>query len=385
MCKLVNKDTLISTAMGVINAQYRMLTASSSSSSSSFPSMREAVTYLLACVVVDIKQKNVKLPEAKLVSPLLSTPLVTSMLYMPITSKAAVLRGILGVFPIEAFITSTCDNKPMLHDLVHACGEGLVFKDVAAVTRVYVKAELNNNEETRKDHSHMKDVLRSSIHSTILSMCNHSKPYIQFYGLQILELWLQRVEEYIVAQDFTSGIGFLLERLMDITALLTHHWSHPSKKVSHLVPAVYQRLVDLISFIEMNVITTEAFPTMNSCNTVFDIKGNDHKTDIWNAFIERALSLPIQHRARYQALNMLLPKIGSSRFLKLQPNIIKSLLPFTMKVRDIASSVCNFLTTLLHGIINDQDKKRYESRNFPNRHGAVRKNKEKYTTIDGQL
>ena len=128
------------------------------------------------------------------------------------------------------------------------------------------------------------------------------------------------------------------------------------------------------------MVTCQIYTLNDSSSSGDDI--NHTKKDVWTAFIERALSQPMQHRARYQALNMLLPKIGASRFLKLQPNIIETLLPSTMKVRDIASSVCNFLATLLYGIISDQDQTQHLTANFPNRHGIVRKNKEKYTPTD---
>ena len=299
---------------------------------------------------------------------------------MPITSKAAILRAVLGVFPIHAFTTSRHEVSPILCRLSWACDEGLVFKEVAAEANLQRSMEpyIAIDENTaHKDNSYSKDILLSSIYSIVVSICNHSKPFIQFYGLQILELWLQRVEEYVtVHPNWMNSKSLLLERLMEITSLLTQHWSHPSKKVSHLVPAVYRRLIDLISFIDAQSVVTDGNGSKSG-----NVYG--HKDDVWTAFIEKALSLPLHHRARYQALYTLLPKIGASRFLALQPSIIATLLPSTMKVRDIASSVCNFLTTLLYGIHNDRCEQM--TIKFPNKHGAVRKNKEKYTPIDNEV
>ena len=120
--------------------------------------------------------------------------------------------------------------------------------------------------------------------------------------------------------------------------------------------------------------------------------------DVWTEFISRALLQPAQHRGRYQALNMLLPKIGASRFLDLQPRVIETLFSTHMRSRDICASVSSFLITLVYSLLNEVEGEssgtprkdshfnaglnRFGKPIYPNRHGALKKNKERFRPGD---
>ena len=172
-------------------------------------------------------------------------------------------------------------------------------------------------------------------------------------------------------------------------------------QVNHLVPAVYQRLVDLVHALERGL--GEAALTA-ACGDLRAFSGSlsasSSGDDLWAEFISRALLQPTQHRGRYQALNMLLPKIGASRFLSLQPGIIESLLSTPMRSRDISSSVSSFLATLVYALLKETEAQagagtgagdeclgsaglnKFGKPIYPNRHGAIRKNKEKFRASD---
>jgi len=101
-----------------------------------------------------------------------------------------------------------------------------------------------------------------------------------------------------------------------------------------MVPVVYQRLVDFTKKLEARAVAASAAGS------------SEPKEDVWEKLINDALDLPATHRGRYQALSILLPKVGPERLLKDYNRIISSLVQ-AMKVRDVASAASTFAGNML--------------------------------------
>lgn len=191
-------------------------------------------------------------------------------------------------------------------------------------------------------------LLLGPIISLVTGFMQSTDPLVQVYGLQTLETWLGRVEVDGIGKDDKSNVSglllnegtlvrtFLLKKLYHVSQLLCRSWSHPHKLISHVVPAVFQRLIDLFANIESSMTSKDAINTP------------DYE-DIWCEVLTQTLKLPPEHRGRYQALSALLPKVGARRFLNVQPDIIRSLV-MSMRIRDVSSSVSQFMGSFLTAI-----------------------------------
>ena len=164
---------------------------------------------------------------------------------------------------------------------------------------------------------------------TVYTCMESSSPEVRVYGLQTLESWLGRVdaekltlaatqETQLSAQSGGKGVEGqslrenLLACLVSVSGMLTRAWSHPSKIVSHMVPAVYQRVIDVVSSLDTTMKSRDAVGVPDHC-------------DIWGDFLRHALAQPVEHRGRYQALSVLLPKIGGERLVQLNPYVSRDL------------------------------------------------------------
>lgn len=169
---------------------------------------------------------------------------------------------------------------------------------------------------------------------TIYTCLESSSPVVRVYGLQTMESWLGRVDSeklaMMAAENHTDGrvLGGiqaklirenLVSTLCTVAIMLSRAWSHPFKGVSHMVPTVYQRVIDLVSSVDT---------AMKSRDAV----GLPDHVDIWAVFLSSALAQPVEHRGRYQALSILLPKIGGERLLQLNPQVLIATMPLTQPV-----------------------------------------------------
>lgn len=205
-------------------------------------------------------------------------------------------------------------------------------------------------------------LLLGPIIELVTGFMQSTDPMVQVYGLQTLETWLGRVEGEGIGKDDKSNLSglmfdevklvrtLLLNKLYYISSLLCRSWSHPHKLISHVVPAVFQRLIDLFAIIESSMTSKDAINTP------------DYE-DIWYRVLSQTLKLPPEHRGRYQALSALLPKLGARRFLLVQPDIIRSLV-MSMRIRDVSSSVSQFMGSFLADIKTDKNMNLQKMRNM---------------------
>lgn len=146
----------------------------------------------------------------------------------------------------------------------------------------------------------------------IMRTSSDSVTTTRFAGLQMLETWLNAVEQLEASHPFRDSNLYcdsMRPKLASISGLLTLVWSHPAKLISHIVPVVYQRLVDyLFKSRAMHLACVE------TCQRL-----------IWGDLIRDALSQPTHHRGRYQAINILLPKVSTELLVLSQPSVVADL------------------------------------------------------------
>ena len=217
-------------------------------------------------------------------------------------------------------------------------------------------------EELDEETTVSPGLLLGPIIELVTGFMQSTDPLVQVYGLQTLETWLGRVEVEGLGKDNKTDLSglllneahlirtLLLNKLYHVSGLLCRSWSHPHKLISHVVPAVFQRLIDLFAIIESSMTSKDAINTP------------DYE-DIWYKVLSQTLKLPPEHRGRYQALSALLPKIGARRFLHVQPDIIRSLV-MSMRIRDVSSSVSQFMGSFLTAIKADKNMNLQKMRNM---------------------
>jgi hypothetical protein len=370
------KDALTMTALGVLNIQYYQ-----------FYDVTKKRGNQLLCILASILCTESQLGDFQsfVDGAGLNCQFCCMLQVLPVLAKAAMVRALLSIFEIDAFLDCESITSEVGVTLLKKCRTGTALGQ-------FSETEIASDSF---------GVLFGIVYETLVLFCNHSKPILQFYGLQMLELWFNRVEDAILIPCQSSSIRhsqlvLIVSHLFDIVSILTDCWSHPSKKVNHLVPMVYQRLIDLVNIVDSQQPQRLKLAYIEyKTNNLAALDSASIPTDIWIEFISCALFLAPQHRARYQALNMLLPKIGASRLLHLQPKIIETLLSTSMQIRDISSSVSSFISTFLYSLYHEGQSEAEPTTNpstdttgmrpvFANRHGAtsVRKNKAKIPQED---
>ena len=190
-------------------------------------------------------------------------------------------------------------------------------------------------------------MLFTFVYTTMMGICSNDLVDVQFGGLQMVETWLNVVELLEVgsfAHFLDPNVTYcthLVAKLVSISSLLSSIWSHPSKLINHIVPVVYQRMVE---FIAKSAILRHT---------------SDGKflNELWGTLVSEAFQQPVHHRGRYQALNMLLPKVSAEFIVTSQSNIVKTLID-AVGCRDVSSSSTKLLGTLLRYL---RDREGYDA------------------------
>jgi hypothetical protein len=202
--------------------------------------------------------------------------------------------------------------------------------------------------ETRQPLAHIRGgkfsvLMFSDIFDAIIDLSVHRLPAIQAIGLQALEAWVSRVEgierggQQSIDRAFSHEHAESLAKIICTACkLISRSWNHPSKLINHLVPVVYQRLVDLMALLDTN-------------SSARGYVGGPDYADFWSPLIEEALQQPVHQRCRYQALSILLPRVGGMRFVQNDTSIVRSL-TLSMRVRDVSSAASAFMGNLLRSV-----------------------------------
>lgn len=136
-----------------------------------------------------------------------------------------------------------------------------------------------------------------------------SSSAVQLFALQSLEAWLAALRRANALIELTAARHCL--------RVLCGSWSHPARQVNHIVPDIFSRLVAVLT-------------EQGQCEEA----------------VAEALRMPGQHRGRYQALRLLLDKLGPAAITALRPNLVATLIQ-ALHEREVAASVATLLQALL--------------------------------------
>ena len=299
---LVHKDTVTATAMSVMClqwiARYRLRGGNTTDVVCDTTSRSQLLSILH---LLDLSSSSVEvvpaLQEISLAG--VHSDLVANLPTLPIISRCAILRACLTVFDdFASFLESPSDSTGLSSAVSGSILLGPLFLAVVAV-------------------------------------CNHSLPLVRLYGLQTLESWFNCLDLTITSSSYVGSINSLIPHLRVLSTLLINAWSHPSKQVNHMVPTVYQRLLNAAQKLTVG---------LRSAGRETEV------TAVWKPFIAEALALPAQHRARYQAMTMLIPCVGGKQIIAAQPDVFEALVQ-AVRLRDVASSSCTVVVALLKDLI----------------------------------
>jgi hypothetical protein len=207
------------------------------------------------------------------------------------------------------------------------------LRAIVTVTSDSILSATNSNQVPRAFAELLDAVLRS---------CDHPLPLYRVYGLQILEAWLMRVVGVTtaIAQSETPLLGWreAIQGSVDrITASLNLCWSHPSKRVSQMVPVVYGLLLDW----HEAALALSAKPASPAD---------------WAFLVNEAIRQPSRLRSKYSALTRLLPKVGAEFLAELYPNLVQGLVD-ALECRDVAAAVSATLVEYLGGLVSANEKR----------------------------
>ena len=317
---LVHKDTVTATAMSVVCLQWISRYRRRESNAPSSDVSRSATPSMQLASILQLLDLSSNETSGKAIGVDITisssnsgvhSDLVRDLSTLPVISKCAVLRACLTVFD-----DVTLSQKTL--------------------------TDLSSPE------SGSSSLLLGPLFSAVVAVCNHSLPLVRLYGLQTLESWFNCFDIVItpispalsdishVSGSIEGGLhDVLLPRLRTISNLLINTWSHPSKQVNHMVPTVYQRLINAT-----NTLTLDLRSAAN----------HGDLTAVWKPFIAEALALPAQHRARYQAMTMLIPCVGGKQIIAAQPDVFEALVQ-AVRLRDVASSSCTVVVALLRDLL----------------------------------
>lgn len=218
-----------------------------------------------------------------------------------IGSRFALFRGLLSVFDDESLIFSIDQYK--------------------------LKSELNSSNITSIINTKSSSNCNlDNSYEIIKKTCSHSAGDHQIHGLHALEAYLTRLYSIIIPYES------LKSKFQFLSTYLIKAWSHTHKQLNHLVPIIYQKLIDTIQF--------------------YQLKYNIVDRDIWKLLIYEALSRSPENRSRYQALTIVLPKVKANMFMETRPTIVDELV-CNISTRDICVSVSSFIAVLLKSYVDE--------------------------------
>lgn len=150
--------------------------------------------------------------------------------------------------------------------------------------------------------------------------CSQPELDIRIYGFQSLETWLTTARSACGRYKMST---VLTDRMtQDILELLLANWEHPSRKVNSMMSPNFKRLLDI----------------------------REHASDgraANLALVEQLLSQPSSHRAKYDAVLLILPRVGAGEVLGIQPDLVEQLVAATGDIENVATPAAQLLSSLL--------------------------------------
>ncbi|RHY37844.1 hypothetical protein DYB25_003536 [Aphanomyces astaci] len=170
------------------------------------------------------------------------------------------------------------------------------------------------------DHSFLHQeppapILVEVLFTTVLSHCHSAHLTVRMYAFQVLEMFLRRIVQQPVLVLTTNTVYALLD-----TILL--NWEHPAKKINQFMAPMFTHVVAVLGL-----------------DAAFD----------WPAMLRRLLLQPEQHRSKYIALGILLPKLDAVSLLDQHPTLLHGVLS-AVGNQEVAASAASLFVQLLEAL-----------------------------------
>eukprot|EP00605_Chrysophyceae_sp_TOSAG23-4_P001742 GSChrysophyteH1.ASY1.ANO1.1929.1 assembled CDS len=245
--------------------------------------------------------------------------------HLGMLSRAALLRAFLAVYPLDSMMTTGKEIESIF-----------LQTDTRKMLKTYFPGFSENT------------LLFGPLIDELVQGCRQADDgATQVYSLQTIDSWLAHIEDFISMSDTDVRISPISQspekailgqrisaecsRMRSLAGTLITGWTHASKRVNHIIPALFTRLVTC----------------MNKYCELYEFS-ESQKQQLWDPVVNEVLSISERHRARYQALTSLLPTFGVKEMLQVRPTLIKDLV-CALWNRDTCSSLCSCVGSLLRG------------------------------------
>ena len=179
----------------------------------------------------------------------------------------------------------------------------------------------------------------------VIKYCSSSQqPSVQLFAVQTLESLLSAQEDVLLSSNNEANLNSAhhldsrleLRRLLSISSVLMVVWRHPSKVVNHVASSVYRKLLDTLArYIQ--------------CKNIID-----SNTVVWLPALADTLKQPVQHRSRYHAITLQIPRVGAQTIVANEPTIFTHLID-VMRMREVSSSCCSCICALLKNLVSEEE------------------------------
>ena len=206
---LVHKDTVTATAMSIVCLQWICRHHMQGKSGNIVPGMQLVNILQMLSIPSDDKSESHLSVQSEAHEEGVHSLLRGQLTNLPIISRCAILRACLTVFD-DSSLASTSHSG---------------VEQLAALS--------------------LTSVLLGPAFAAVIAACSHSLPLVRLYGLQTLETWFNRLDDFITLQsnptvpvtDYAVDVraAMLMPLMRTVSDLLVTTWSHPSKQVSDLL------------------------------------------------------------------------------------------------------------------------------------------------------
>lgn len=178
--------------------------------------------------------------------------LIAGIPCLPYLARCALLRAIMSVYPDSAMFF--CPSNSPLNSTYERVVCEWMSENSWTVSKPFVvptaeAAECSSNT-----------LILHALFDATKHACNHTLPDVRLYGLQTLETWFNRSTLIVIpevgdgtlvlshdskgsAQTVRGLRGRLIERLMEVSSMLTSSWNHPVKQVGEIPVRVKHQMV----------------------------------------------------------------------------------------------------------------------------------------------
>lgn len=183
-------------------------------------------------------------------------------------------------------------------------------------------------------------ILTHCLAPIIFKSCRDPDPDLRLYGVQSLESWLvvlRRTQKWLRAPEhcIVSNVIINARLLSDTLRLILSNWEHSSRRITGVVPHLFDLLLDIqedeASSSSAGAASVEVPPPTSAAATLAtELLAQTHGSG-----------------ARYSALARLLPRVGARSFFAARPSLVPDLLAASGSAEAPSPAPCDLLVRIL--------------------------------------